>query len=187
MKFPGNREVPRANDGAVEAGGYEIVELTASDWQEVKELRLQGLKNAPKAFGETLEEARSRGEGEWKERFNKGRYFGARRDGKLVGMLCLVRDNGEKVRHTASVYSVYVSEEAQGLGIGKALFQRVKDEARALGLRKLRLRVGAENAPARHLYEKMGFKQTGTAKDELFVDGEYVDAVEMELMLTDEQ
>lgn len=181
MKFPGgNNERPRAQDDVVESGGYEIVELTANDWQEMKELRLQALKNSPRAFGQTLEDAQSQTETEWRKRFETGRYFCAKENGKLVGMLCVVRERGDKVDHTVNIYSVYVTPEARGKGVARALFDRVMAEYVDGKTRKMRLQVAADNQAARTLYESLGFQQVGYLKDELHVGEEYVDELVME-------
>lgn len=184
MKFPGRSSEPRAGrEPSPERGGLEVVELTTNDWQELRELRLQALKNAPRAFGQTLEEARSLDESEWKQRFITGRYFCVREGGKLVGMLCAARERGEKVQHVLNVYSVYVAPEARGRGVARAMFDKVMSEYMDGSTRKIRLRVAADNEEARGLYESIGFQQVGLLKDELHVDDEYVDEIVMEKFL----
>jgi GNAT superfamily N-acetyltransferase len=54
-----------------------------------------------------------------------------------------------------------VSRECRGKGIGAAMIDRIASDARSEGARAIELNVGDTN-PARHLYERSGFKQTRT-------------------------
>jgi GNAT superfamily N-acetyltransferase len=54
-----------------------------------------------------------------------------------------------------------VSSECRGRGIGAAMIERIAEDARSEGARVIELNVGDTN-PARHLYERTGFKQTRT-------------------------
>jgi len=56
---------------------------------------------------------------------------------------------------------LYVSDEARGSGLGRALTLAALDRARARGCRRVELDVNTENAPALALYESLGF---GTGK-----------------------
>ena len=61
---------------------------------------------------------------------------------------------------------IFVSEEARGQGVGSALLEAICDEAKALGLKRVRLDVIDTNPRARALYERSGFvavskKETG--------------------------
>ncbi len=52
---------------------------------------------------------------------------------------------------------VYVVDAARGQGIGRALVEAVLERARARGCKRVELDVDVENAPARALYEALGF------------------------------
>jgi GNAT superfamily N-acetyltransferase len=54
-----------------------------------------------------------------------------------------------------------VSPECRGKGIGAAMIDRIASDARSEGARAIELRVG-DTSPARHLYERAGFRQTRT-------------------------
>lgn len=53
------------------------------------------------------------------------------------------------------------------------------EEACRRGGRKLTLRVLAPNAPARHLYESIGFRVEGVLHDEFLLNGVYISDVMM--------
>ena len=52
---------------------------------------------------------------------------------------------------------LFVSEEARGSGLGRALTLAAFDRARAHGCRRVELDVNTENPPALKLYESLGF------------------------------
>ena len=54
-----------------------------------------------------------------------------------------------------------VSPDCRGKGIGAAMIDRIASDARDEGARAIELNVG-DNNPARHLYERSGFRQTRT-------------------------
>jgi GNAT superfamily N-acetyltransferase len=54
-----------------------------------------------------------------------------------------------------------VSTACRGRGIGAAMIDRIASDARTEGARAIELNVGDTN-PARHLYERSGFRQTRT-------------------------
>ena len=57
----------------------------------------------------------------------------------------------------AHVGHVVVDRAARGRGAGRALLEAVRAEARAAGCTRWYLNVKQDNAPARRLYERMGF------------------------------
>ena len=81
-------------------------------------------------------------------------------DGRIVGNATLRR--ALPSWHGWIVGNVAVLPEYQGRGIGRELVQACVARARDEDGDWVALEVRADNAPARHLYESLGFKQTGT-------------------------
>ena len=54
---------------------------------------------------------------------------------------------------------LYVAEDARGSGLGKAMVEAAMERAAARGCRRIELDVDDENAPARALYEGLGFAE----------------------------
>ncbi|TFH09846.1 MAG: N-acetyltransferase [Candidatus Thorarchaeota archaeon] len=50
-----------------------------------------------------------------------------------------------------------------------------------LNLRRIELSVYAFNERAKHVYEKLGFKEWGMAHEKYFIDGEYIDTHYLEI------
>lgn len=81
-------------------------------------------------------------------------------------------------------YGIFIGEaEARGRGIGtaaaKLMLRYCFEEEK---LHKVFLRVIADNMQAYRSYEKAGFKKEAYLKDEVFVDGEYLDIVFMAVL-----
>ncbi len=66
----------------------------------------------------------------------------------------------EGFRHTVE-HSVYVTEEAQGRGVGKMLLRALIAEARGMGKRVMVGAIDATNYASLALHEHMGFEETG--------------------------
>jgi putative acetyltransferase len=64
--------------------------------------------------------------------------------------------------HHVGVLSVGVHPRHQRRGVGRALMQRLIDEARPMGLLRLELYVRGDNHRAHALYESLGFRHEST-------------------------
>lgn len=88
-------------------------------------------------------------------------------NGKVLGYaFCEIRDftgMNNIVPHTEMyIDDLCVDSASRGQNIGKALFNRVKDEARALGCYEITLNVWEGNNSARAFYDKIGLKPKET-------------------------
>lgn len=84
-----------------------------------------------------------------------GRLLVAYRGGRPAGCVAL-RDLGDGA---AEMKRMFVPEAFRGLGIGRALAQRIVEEARELGYRRLRLDTSHRQMEAIRLYEGLGFRR----------------------------
>ncbi len=118
---------------------------------------------------------------------------------RVLGLPYLVADDGEIVgfayasafrprpgyRFTAED-SVYVSKDAMGRGVGRALLQAIIDRCSALGLRQLMAIIGdSDNTPSIGLHAALGFTRIGAAHAVGFKHGRWVDIVWMQRPLDD--
>lgn len=105
-------------------------------------------------------------------------FLVAERDGRVVGVLGLMR--GERVAnaHTAE-FGVTVAAQARGTGVGSALMRAAEERARTWGVRKLCLGVFGDNARALSLYSRLGFTEEGTRRGHYLVGGALRDEVVM--------
>ncbi|MBP3569171.1 MAG: ribosomal protein S18-alanine N-acetyltransferase [Lachnospiraceae bacterium] len=87
------------------------------------------------------------------------RYVVAEEAGKILGYcgFCFVLDEAE-------IPNVCVKAEARQKGIGRRMMSALLDIAKNLGITVLFLEVRESNAPARQLYESLGFLTDGVRK-----------------------
>jgi RimJ/RimL family protein N-acetyltransferase len=76
-----------------------------------------------------------------------------------------------------------ILQSYSGQGIGKRMFQALEEWAVKQGLHRLELTVMAHNQRGIALYQRMGFQVEGVKRDDLFVDGGYVDQYMMAKLL----
>jgi GNAT superfamily N-acetyltransferase len=96
---------------------------------------------------------------------DRGAFLVAARAGQPVGCGAVRRiDAG-----IGEIKRMYVSPEARGQGVGRAVLSALEQQARALGLGRLVLETGIRQAEAIALYERTGFSRIPAF-------GEYVDS-----------
>lgn len=92
----------------------------------------------------------------------RDRLIVAELDGQLAGY-CLVLMNA--ATRLARIYSIAVSPDARGRGIGEKLVQEAEKEAVDAGRIVMRLEVRDDNDAAIALYRRLGYRQFGTYRD----------------------
>jgi ribosomal-protein-alanine N-acetyltransferase len=80
----------------------------------------------------------------------------AETEGRVVGTVSM----HESAPGTMHLFALEVGADWRNRGIGRALVERVVDEARRRGLRRVYLEVRIDN-PARRLYHRVGFRRVG--------------------------
>ena len=156
----------------------QIRRLTRDDVEAFRDLRLEGLRNNPEAFGESARDfasvslnkiaERLHGDGDLRDGF----VLGAFDHDRLIGLSCLWRQTGLMVRHKAILWGMYVVREYQGKGIGEKLVVELIKLAKTVnGLDIITLSVATVNVRARKLYERCGFIVFGTESKSLRIDG----------------
>ena len=97
-------------------------------------------------------------------------------DGQVLGLYILHPNNVGRCGHIANA-SYAVAGSARGLHIGEQLVLHCLKTAKELGFRIMQFNaVVATNIHARHLYERLGFRQLGTIPEGFRLkDGNYAD------------
>ena len=110
--------------------GYKIRPLTVDDNEEYRRLRLEALKSAPEAFAEAPEDFEKKTLSEIRGYISRSIAFGGfiigafSNNGTMLGMIGLGRSNYNRLRHRGHIWGVYVTQSAQGNGIGENLLKR---------------------------------------------------------------
>ncbi|MGW4069195.1 GNAT family N-acetyltransferase [Nocardia grenadensis] len=131
--------------------------LTADDWPTARTVRLNSLASSPAdTFSSTYEQALAWSDDQWKCWTRTRVMFVAEEHDTVLGSAAVrVGEAG------AEVVSVWVSPAARGTGISDRLLSAAFDWARADGHPNLRLSVLDDNEPARNLYRRNQFVETG--------------------------
>jgi RimJ/RimL family protein N-acetyltransferase len=81
------------------------------------------------------------------------------------------------------VIGIAVEEGFRDLGVGTAMMRVMLEQAKEIGVKVLTLSAFATNKRAIHVYEKVGFVQTGVIPKKNFKEGVYIDEVIMTRLL----
>jgi RimJ/RimL family protein N-acetyltransferase len=101
--------------------------------------------------------------------------FGAFAEAALVGMVGVVRNNGQKERHKALIWGMYVRLPHRRTGGGERLLRAAIHQAQSWpGVHQVHLSVSEVAAEARRLYERNGFQEWGREPCALWWQGRYV-------------
>ena len=106
-------------------------------------------------------------------------------DGDRVAAMCGVNQVSDraKTRHRSTL-GITVRQEFWGCGLGTQMIEQCITAARRAGFEQMELGVYSDNDRARHLYEKLGFQQTGSLPRAFRLkDGTYRDEILMTLFL----
>ena len=136
-----------------------VREVEPGDWAILREIRLAALQDAPQAFGSTHQREARFTEALWRNRINdRAVTFFAHldEDPAPAGIAGVWVDDG-----AAELVSMRVRPDARGRGVGAALVMAAAGWAKARDHDTLFLWVTELNAPARRLYERYGFTQSG--------------------------
>ncbi len=154
--------------------------LGAADAESYRHIRLESLRTDPEAFGSTYEREAAFTLETVRERlvptdhkFTMGAHT---ENGMLVGIVTFVRETSAKTAHKGNVYGMFVSPDWRGKGAGHALMAAMLQMASEQGgLEQVNLTVVTDNAPARKLYEALGFVTYGCERNALKHNGRYYD------------
>src|SRR5690242_7119931 len=131
---------------------------TLDDWQAMRGLRLEALRDAPDAFGSTYARDAAFEPAEWHRR--------ATRDGSFLAFIPELAEPAglaggyEEEPGVVELISMFVRPRARGHGVGEALVDTVVAWAKDRGATSVHLWVTESNKAARRLYERCGFTVT---------------------------
>lgn len=102
-------------------------------------------------------------------------YLVAEVDGKVVAVSEISKRGGYE-KHVG-VIGIAIRNGFRDLGIGTEIMKALVEQAQKMGLKVLTLSAFATNKSAIHVYEKVGFVQTGTIPKKYFKEGKYIDEI----------
>ena len=136
--------------------------MRASEWRELRSLRLEALQDSPLSYGSTHSVEVLRADHEWRERAAAGAageeevaFVAVARD-RWVGMA-----RGYLELPMAHLIAVYVTPDWRRRGLGEAVSRAVVEWAHEGRASAVLLSVSDRNEGARRVYESIGFVPTG--------------------------
>jgi GNAT superfamily N-acetyltransferase len=137
----------------------EIRALNSDDWQDIRDVRLRSLVDAPDAFTSSYIRESAYGEAKWRDLAVTGRWFVAA-DDELVGVAVGVDGwSGDAKRR--ELVGMWVAPSHRRRGIARKLLDQVKAWATSEGATTLSLGVREGNEEALTAYLSMGMRPSG--------------------------
>ena len=161
----------------------QIRQLTPADAESFRELRLEGLRLNPEAFGSTYEFEKDQPLTRYTGWLTNSTVLGAYQDSQLIGTASFTVSSGLKDSHKGLLRAMYVRPTHRRTGAGRQLVQAILQTARQK-VEIILLAVVSTNQPAIRLYQSLGFRQYGLEKNALKHNGKYSDEILMSLDLT---
>jgi len=155
----------------------EVRAVTRADGALLRSVRLAALEECPAAFLETHAEVMEDPLELWEARAAAGMGDGdalvllAFAADRAVGMAGIARDVGQRRRHRATLWGVWVHPEHRGRGVGRQLVCSCLDWAREHGVRAVYLEVVEGEDPTRSLYGRLGFVRREIDPYGVHIDG----------------
>jgi len=105
----------------VDAARIQIRRLAPADAALYRDIRLEGLRYNPEAFGSTFEVENARPLAFFADRIGSSQTFGALHGSELVGIAALLIHEGQKEAHKGLLVGMYVRPSARRAGVGQRL------------------------------------------------------------------
>lgn len=156
----------------------QIRMLDSNDAPKYAGIRLEALQHHPEAFSSSYEEEKEFPIMKFESRLNGTESFtyGALAKDQLIGVVTLVPELKNKLKHRANIVAMYVDPQNRRFGVGKRLMSAAIEKAKELEtIEQIYLSVTANNEPAKNLYHSLGFETYGKDKKALKIGQNYFD------------
>lgn len=135
---------------------YIIRKMEPEDWPHVVRIYAEGIDTGYATFETTVPNYH-----DWDAAHVKGCRFVAESNDGFLGWVALSPVSGRCVYGGVAEVSVYVAQNARGLGVGSALMEVLVNASESEGFWTLQAGIFPENTGSIRLHEKMGFRLIG--------------------------
>ena len=135
---------------------YKIDEMKASDWEQVKNIYLKGIKTGIATFQTEAPTWEN-----WDKDHLKSCRLVARFENSILGWVALSPTSSRNCYSGVVEVSIYVSKEYKGQGIGTALLKNVIKQSEKNGIWTLYCSIIRENIASITMHKKCGFREIG--------------------------
>jgi GNAT superfamily N-acetyltransferase len=160
----------------------QVRQLTVADLAAYRALHRFGMAESPMGFVDVAATDAARPDSEVEAMLARGEGWGVFDGDRLLGKLVIDALPYPSLAHTFWLHAVYVHPDARGTGASNTLLRIAMEDARAKGALRFALWVNGVNAPAKALYERLGFRESGRIPQGISVEDRYVDDVLMTLI-----
>ncbi len=145
-----------------------ITRLAESDWRAFAVIRLRALVDSLGERDPQYQKEIAFTAAQWRRRLRDHAQFAVLAGDRVVGLIAAQQETPDSVY----LYSLWLDPAARGRGLARSLVATAVDWARGQRVRTITLRVATGNAPARAVYESLGFveasePQTADGRDEV--------------------
>jgi RimJ/RimL family protein N-acetyltransferase len=130
-----------------------VARLTESDWRVFAGVRLRALTDSLGENDPQFKQEAAFTAAQWRRRLREHAQFAVLIGNRPIGLIGAQQANPESVY----LYSLWLDPTARGQGLARPLVTAAVDWARDRRARTVTLRVAIDNAPARGIYESLGF------------------------------
>lgn len=155
--------------------GLLLEDMQPDHWPEVARIYREGI-----ATGHATFEAEVPGWDSWDRSHLAEHRFVALLDGRVVGWVAVSAVSDRCVYGGVVENSVYVDAGARGLGVGRALLERLVESTEASGVWTIQTGIFPENLVSVHVHQAVGFETVGRRKRIGKLAGEWRDVLLME-------
>jgi ribosomal protein S18 acetylase RimI-like enzyme len=151
------------NSTAVRSPAPVIRQLTPDQWQELKQIRLSALADAPQMFLSSFEVEKDYEDAQWELEFKRGDWYAGYVDGEPACMMGVTKEADAPVDECYIEY-MWVLPRLRRYGVASLLLDEVLGNLRVAGCATVFLWVLTGNDAAARLYRGMGFDWTGVSQ-----------------------
>ncbi|PIT06525.1 acyl-CoA acyltransferase [Bradyrhizobium nitroreducens] len=155
-----------------------VRELEPSDVEAFREIRLEGLRLHPDAFGSVHAVEAKETLADFAAKIVRGGLFGGFVEGRLEGMAGFGVSSAAQLSHKGILGGMYVREALRGSGLAEAIVKTVLAHA-GRRVEQVQLSVAATNERAIRFYRRLGFQAYATEPRALKVGQTYIDELLM--------
>lgn len=127
-----------------------------TDWEEVKAIFIEGIEGGNATFHTTPPTWE-----QWDAGHLEDCRFVARVNGEIVGWIALSPFSSNTFHKGVVEDSIYISNRAQGMGVGSKLLKKCIEESEKCGIWTIQSQIFSENTASIYLHQKYGFREVG--------------------------
>ena len=149
-----------------------IQEMAASDWEQVRSIYLEGLREGNSTF-----ETEAPSWEAWDAAHHKTPRLVMRAGDRVLGWAALSPVSKRRVYSGVAEVTIYVTESARGKGTGRALLEALIEESEQAGIWTLQASIFPENVASVELHLKCGFREVGKRERIAMLNGVWRDTI----------